>query len=263
MMTNVNKTLYIPLYGKALVSRKGIILTDKKAEKIWEKEGFPLKGKSRSKWLAYYMAMRAAVFDNWLKNEMAHDSSASVLHIGCGMDSRIERVGCGGHKWYDIDFPEVIELRKKYYTQTENYTMTAGDVRNADWLSVIPAGTNAIVVFEGVSMYLTQYELKCFMQALAEHFSAVKLLMDCYTERGVAATKIKNPINDVGVNSVYGIDEPEILETVPGLSFLREHDMTPQNMINELKGAERICFKTMFGGRFAKSIYRIYEFEKR
>lgn len=34
-MDNVNKTLYIPLYGKAYVSRKGIISNDKKAEEIW------------------------------------------------------------------------------------------------------------------------------------------------------------------------------------------------------------------------------------
>ena len=62
-MDNVNKTLYIPLYGKAYVSKKGIILRDPKAEVIWAAEGFPLKGKSKSKWLAYYMGMRAAVFD--------------------------------------------------------------------------------------------------------------------------------------------------------------------------------------------------------
>lgn len=56
-MNNVNKTLYIPLYGKAVVSKKGIILHDRKAEEIWEKEGFPLKGKMKSKWLAYNMGM--------------------------------------------------------------------------------------------------------------------------------------------------------------------------------------------------------------
>ena len=66
-MDQVNQTLYIPLYGKAFVSRKRKILCDKKSEQIWEKEGFSLKGKSRSKWLAYYMAMRAAVFDRWVK----------------------------------------------------------------------------------------------------------------------------------------------------------------------------------------------------
>ena len=72
-MNGVNKTLYIPLYGKAYVSKKGIILNDKTAEKIWEKEGFELKGKSKSKWLAYYMGMRSAVFDNWLKAQMEED----------------------------------------------------------------------------------------------------------------------------------------------------------------------------------------------
>ena len=40
-MDNVNKTLYIPLYGKAYVSKKGMILKDTKAEEIWEKEAFP------------------------------------------------------------------------------------------------------------------------------------------------------------------------------------------------------------------------------
>ena len=47
-MNSINKTLYIPLYGKALVSQKGLILEDKKAEEIWAAEGFALKGKSKS-----------------------------------------------------------------------------------------------------------------------------------------------------------------------------------------------------------------------
>ena len=69
-MNNVNKTFYIPLYGKAYVSRKGMILSDKKAEEIWQAEGFKLKGKSKTKWLAYYMGIRSAVFDEWLKDKL-------------------------------------------------------------------------------------------------------------------------------------------------------------------------------------------------
>ena len=100
-MNNVNKTLYIPLYGKAYVSRKGIILNDKKAEEIWNTEGFELKGKSKSKWLAYYMGMRSAVFDMWLKEQLEKDSKAVVLHIGCGMDSRVLRV-CTDGQLYNV-----------------------------------------------------------------------------------------------------------------------------------------------------------------
>ena len=84
-MNSVNKTLYIPLYGKSFVSKKGLFLADKKAEEIWEAEGFSLKGKASSKWLAYYMGVRSAVFDEWVKQQMAAVPNAVVLHIGCGM----------------------------------------------------------------------------------------------------------------------------------------------------------------------------------
>ena len=42
-MNSVNKTLYIPLYGKAYVSRRGIILSDPKAEEIWNANAFHRK----------------------------------------------------------------------------------------------------------------------------------------------------------------------------------------------------------------------------
>ena len=113
-MDNVNKTLYIPLYGKSFVSKKGIILHDPKAEEIWAAEGFPLKGKSRSKWLAYFMGMRSAVIDEWLSEKLSESQNATVLHIGCGLDSRIERVKSPFGIWYDIDLPEVIKIRKEY-----------------------------------------------------------------------------------------------------------------------------------------------------
>ena len=58
-MDNINRTLYIPLYGKAYVSRWGLLLRDPTAEEIWDQVGFPRKGKSRSKWLAFYMGMPA------------------------------------------------------------------------------------------------------------------------------------------------------------------------------------------------------------
>ena len=64
-MNEVNRTLFIPLYGKSFVSKQRIIISDPDAERIWEAEGFPIRGKSKSKWLAYNMAMRARVFDDW------------------------------------------------------------------------------------------------------------------------------------------------------------------------------------------------------
>ena len=258
-MNNVNKTLYIPLYGKSYVSKKGIILDDKKAEEIWSKEGFELKGKSKSKWLAYYMGMRSKVFDIWLSQRMDEIENAIVIHTGCGMDSRVERVGTKGHLWYDVDFPEVIQERKKYYEETKEYHMVASDVRNQSWIQELPKDKPVILVMEGLSMYLTHEELENLLTTLKKQFKELYILMDCYTTFAAKASKYKNPINDVGVTEVYGLDDPKILEAA-GVQFVKEHEMTPERMINELKGFEKTIFEKLYAGSVSKKMYRLYEY---
>lgn len=259
-MDSVNKTLYIPLYGKAYVSRLGIILRDKKAEAIWEAAGFPLKGKSASKWLAYYMGMRSAVFDRWVKEQLEAGPDAVVLHIGCGLDSRAERIGIPGQLWYDIDFPDVIQERKRHYRETEHYHMLPADVREEGWLEQIPSG-HAIVVMEGVSMYIQPEACKQLLRRLGEHFAKVSVLMDCYTEVAAKASRFSNPINDVGVTKVYGLDDPKLLEDGTGPAFAKRHDMTPEDLINQLSGLERFVFRKVYAGTIAEKMYRLYEYE--
>ena len=106
-MNDVNKTLYIPLYGKSKVSKQGIILKDAMAEKIWELESFMIKGKSKLKWLSYNMAMRARIFDDWTKSMLRQDKDALVLHIGCGLDSRCIRIN-------ELSLSNIYERRKHY-----------------------------------------------------------------------------------------------------------------------------------------------------
>ena len=259
-MNSVNKTLYIPLYGKAYVSRKGIILDDKWAEKIWDAEGFSLKGKSKSKWLAYYMGIRSAVFDGWVKEKMAEMPDAVIIHIGCGMDSRAMRVGTCGHTWYDVDFSEVISERKKYFTENAEYKMLVGDAVDKAWLDKISETKSAIVVMEGISMYLSPDETKGVLENLGAHFDNVALLMDCYSVLAAKMSKYKNPINDVGVTKVYGVDDPKAF--CGSLDFAGEREMTPAEYINQLNGSEKRIFEKLYAGNFAKKLYRMYEYRK-
>ena len=148
-MNSINKTLYIPLYGKSYVSKKGLFLGDKKAEEIWEAAGFTLKGKS--KWLAYYMGIRSAVFDEWLNQRMTDLQDAVIIHIGCGMDSRVIRIGTDNHKWYDVDFAEVITERRKYYSESEHYQMIAGDAKEIEEYILSRYGKEIYAVY-GMSM---------------------------------------------------------------------------------------------------------------
>ena len=260
-MNSVNKTLYIPLYGKSYVSKKGLFLDDKKAEEIWEAEGFPLKGKSKSKWLAYYMGVRSAVFDEWLNQRMTDMQDAVVIHIGCGMDSRVIRIGTDNHKWYDVDFADVITERRRYYSESEHYQMISGDARDCNRLTTIKGNKSAIIVMEGVSMYLTIEEMRNLMSSLSSHFESISLLVDCYTSFAAKMSKHRNPINDVGVTEVYGIDDPQSYQS-DKFNFLKEHTMISQKYIDELKGFESFVFAKLYAGSFSKKLYRLYEYAK-
>ena len=154
-MDSVNKTLYIPLYGKALVSKKGIILKDKKAEEIWGKANFNLSGKAKSKWLAYYMGMRSKVFDNFVEEKLIENPNSILLHLGCGLDSRVERVNKQNALWVDIDVDAVILERKHYYLENDSYKMVSADITDTSFILGLPNAERAIVLLEGVSMYLT------------------------------------------------------------------------------------------------------------
>lgn len=258
-MNGVQKTLYIPLYGKAYVSRKGVILRDKKAEEIWQKEAFPLNGKAKSKYLAYYMGMRSAVFDRWTANQILAFPKAVVIHIGCGMDSRVLRVDTPARRWYDVDFEPVICERRRYFEESGSYRMLSGDARKADWLAAIPESGHAIVVMEGVSMYMDAAHLKALTAALCAHFEQVSLLMDAYSIFAAKASKFKNPIHAVGASEVYGLNDPALLNH-PGFSFAGEHDMTPQVLIDELSGAEKWVFEKLYAGKISRKLYRLYEY---
>ena len=258
-MDSVNKTLYIPLRGKAHVSRLGILLSDPEAEAIWNAEGFPLKGKSASKWLAYSMGIRAAVFDRWLTAQLEESPDAVILHLGCGLDSRCRRVKTD-NSWFDVDFPGVIEERKRYFTENTNYHMIGSDLRE-DFLKDIPRGGRAIVVMEGISMYLSAQELQGLLSRLARHFSRVRLLMDTYTRFAAKATKYKNPINDVGVTQVQGFDDPKDPEKDTGFTFVKEWDMNPPDMVSQLPKKDQKIYRLVYGGKMARKICRLYEYQ--
>ena len=261
-MDSINKTLYIPLYGKSYVSKRGIFLQDPKAEEIWSAESFPLNGKAKSKWLAYYMGIRSAVFDDWCRQKIATYPDAVVLHLGCGLDSRSLRVRPENTVWYDVDFPVVIQERRRYYQETDVCRMIPGDLRESHWLQVIPRDTHAIVVMEGVSMYLTRSARTALLAALAGHFEHASLLLDCYTELAAKLSSYRNPVKEVGVSAVYGVNDPMTLAS-DTVSFIREHDMTPTAYTDELQGMERKIFKALYAGRTSHKLYRLYEYQIR
>ena len=182
------------------------------------------------------------------------------MHLGCGLDSRVLRVE-HNNLWFDVDLPEVIDERTRFFEENDNYKMIATDITSNGWLELIPETNNVIVIMEGLSMYLAHDDLKQLFMDLNNHFSHINLIMDCYTSFAAKMSKYKNPINDVGVFEVFGLDKPQILNC-DEFKFTQELEMTPQKYIDELAGLEKTIFKKLYAGRTAKKLYKLYEYKK-
>ena len=150
-LSNESKTLFIPLYGKAMMSKNKLFINDPKAEEIISKVNFNFDNLKQSKWLSMYMAVRAKIIDEICNRFITQNSTTTVIHLGCGLDSRYLRVNNDNISWYDVDFQSVIDLRKQFYAETENYKMIGKSVTDLTWLDEINLDNQSVlIVAEGL-----------------------------------------------------------------------------------------------------------------
>ena len=150
-----------------------------------------------------------------------------MLHLGCGLDSRAQRLEWGpGIRWFDVDLPDVIALREAILPtsyENRNYRLIGTDVRNDDWLDKIVPGRPVVVVMEGLMTYLKPQEVNNLLARLVRHFKEGELLFDCFNTLVLSAGSKARPqaVLRTGADFQSAIDDPKGLEkTHPRLRLL-------------------------------------------
>lgn len=259
-LNNESKTLFIPLYGKALMSKKNLFIKDKKAEEIINNVEYNFKKLKQSKWLSMYMAARARQIDELCNEYIKENKNLVIIHLGCGLDSRALRVNQEYNMWYDLDFESVIELRKQYYKESEKYKMIGKSVTDLTWLDGIKECEKILIVAEGLTMYLSEEEIKEILVAIDNKFKNVTLIFDAYSKKAVKASKIKNPVNQMNAQIKYGLDKMEdFLKLNSNLKFVNDYVIEYKE--ENLKGITKTIFEKVYCGKIAQSYYKIYEFK--
>ena len=256
-LKNESKTLFIPLLGKAIMSKQNLFLEDKKAEEIISKIDCDLK---QSKWLSMYMSLRSLIIDELCNKYILNNPNLTVIHLGCGLDSRCLRVNDNYNIWYDIDYENVINLRKEFYETNSKYKMINSSVLDYNWLNEINDSKNILIVAEGLTMYLEKEEIKELIDQINKKFKNVHLIFDAYTNKGVKYSKIKNPVNKMNAKIKYGFCSiEEFLSLNKKLKHIKTHSIRKED--NNLKGLTKFIFNKLYCGRISDSLYKIYEFD--
>ena len=108
-----------------------------------------------------------------------------LVRIGCGLDARFERVAerNGQVEWYDLDLPDVIELRRKFISdEGERYHLLTCSVLEDAWLDNVKVhrGRPFLFLAEGVFMYFEEAQVKSLVLRLRDHFPGAELVFDAW-----------------------------------------------------------------------------------
>jgi O-methyltransferase involved in polyketide biosynthesis len=188
-LTKEKETLLITLQAKAQDSRsKRPILHDKKAAEILRMIDYDFEKVNH--FGNEIMVIRAKQLDTWLHEFIKKQPEAAVLNLGCGLDTRIARINPpSAVNWFDIDFPEVIELRKFFFANQEGYKMISSSVTELGWLEHIPKDKPVMIIAEGMLEYLSEDEVKDLLNRLTHHFPQGQIAFDVMSSFAVNSGK--------------------------------------------------------------------------
>ena len=124
------------------------------------------------------MSLRASLMDELCNQFFTEHPDAVIIHLGCGLGSRCLRVNQNYKIWYDLDYENVIQIRKNYYRTDHRYKLIGSSVSDFEWLEHIEDNMNVLVVAEGLTMYLSEEEIRNLIGEIQKNS---KMLICCST----------------------------------------------------------------------------------
>ncbi len=194
ILSGVPETLLIPLCYRAIeTQRPDAMIKDEKAVELIKRLSSDGSTRYDFDWLKQtpmarmnrvLRIMLAREMDRYARDFLVCHPEAVVVHIGCGLDSRFERVDNGQVEWYDLDLPEVIEIRRKLIgDEAKRYHLLGCSVLEDTWLETVGMrrGSPCLFLAEGVFMYFTEAQITSLVLILCDHFPGAELVFDGWT----------------------------------------------------------------------------------
>jgi O-methyltransferase involved in polyketide biosynthesis len=240
------KTYLATLYGKALdAAAENPILGDQLAASAVARIDYDFKALKLPKGAEITLPLRARHFDQWTRAFLAANPEATVLHLGCGLDTRVDRIDPGPKvRWFDVDFPAVIALREQLYPERDGYRRIGSSVTDLAWLDAIPKDTPVLVVAEGLVMYLREKDGTALFRRITEQFPGGQIAFDAYSRLMVRLVSRLAVVRGAKVELVWGIDDPRDLEKqvpklhlVENVAFLTMPELVGRLSNNWISGA--------------------------
>ena len=177
----VQQTLFFPLLARAReTERRRPLLRDQKAVELVRRIDFNAATFNQSI-MTFVVVLRTMIFDWWVRQFLASHPGGTVVELGTGLNTRFERTDNGSVHWIDLDLPDTIALRRRFFEDTGRRRMIAASLLDEDWLTEVEQLPGPyFFVSDGVLAYLTEDEVTGTLARIAARFPGALLAFDTY-----------------------------------------------------------------------------------
>lgn len=200
-LRGVPETMLQTLYARAAHSRRpDHKFYDAKAIEIVGQMDYDFSKAEQDTAMSAGVIARTILLDKMVGQFVKENPKGTVVNIACGLDTRFYRVDNGSIRWYNLDLPETIAVRRRFLTETGRVSMIASSAMDKRWADGIknPEG-KTLVVIEGLVMYLTEADVKQILSIIDSRFHDVEVIMETMNpwivkhmkERSIEATRAK------------------------------------------------------------------------
>ena len=212
----VAETLLIALYARALEAYYPVpLVQDDQALALvgqidYDFSRFKLRGHDQ-----VTTVIRLREFDRQARDFLTRYPAAVVVHIGCGLDTRFERVDNGQVAWYDLDLPEVIDLRRQLLAETVRCRFISCSVFDRAWLDSVGlhAGRPFLFLAEGVLPYFEEAQVKELVLLVKEQFPGAELVCDAMTPFMIRLDNLALRFSKISARLRWGLRHGRDLES--------------------------------------------------
>lgn len=231
-LKSIPETLLYPLKARYVETKKkkGII-RDPKTVEILESLDYDPSGSTLNAISQVGVCLHTIILDEQIAKFLNAHPEATVVNIGCGLDTRFSRIDNGTVHWFDLDLPEAIGIRRHFFQETGRYRLIAKSVLDSSWPDEIPKAKKTLLIIEGLSFYFTEEQNRRMLAIMEQHFPGAECLIELmcgWNAKMLLKTAQKKNYDDELDNKTaalvkWGINEARELETwSKGIGFVEE-----------------------------------------
>lgn len=223
----IQETLLLTLHAKALDAKlPSPILGDTLSAELADAIDYDFGRLKVKPSLVTTTALRARKLDDVVRAFVAVHPECVVLDLGCGLDPRMFRCDPPPNvDWYDIDFPEVVNLRSEHLPSRSH--LIGADLTESGLLDTIPGDRPAVIIADGLLPFMPGDSFRRMTRELTGHFPSGELALNGYTRFAAWAMKYHPTIKALGIKGAQGFDDPREPESWgAGLELVEEQFLT-------------------------------------